>query len=207
LQTLYSDMNHDMQLNETQIAAQLSEIAAGGLDLKSSRPTLPPLTLPAGKEEWIACMRVYLARSGLLQGEAGAKPLTDGRTLCGSSESAGQLSFFWSASQTSSGSTNESEKTLTASATASPPRSFWTLPQWVRRTLGPDIGLLATPTTKANQCCKSMQKWPCCRRLTLALGGKLTPARQEWMMGWPIGHTAIGRQETDNHQSRPRLLG
>jgi hypothetical protein len=71
-----------------------------------------------------------------------------------------------------------------------PVRSSWTLPEWVRLTLGPDTGLLATPTATANQSCPSMQKWPCCRRLTRALGS-LTPRKYAWMMGWPTPTSSL----------------
>jgi len=79
------------------------------------------------------------------------------------------------------------EEDCEASDTAFVVRSSPMLPEWVRLILDRDIGLLHTPTTKANQCSASMQKWPSCRRLTLAFGGKLTPEKQEWMMGWPAG--------------------
>lgn len=57
---------------------------------------------------------------------------------------------------------------------------------WVRTTYGRDIGCVHTPTTKANYCAPSMQKWPSCRAFVQAFG-RPSPEVHEWLMGWPIG--------------------
>lgn len=61
---------------------------------------------------------------------------------------------------------------------------------WVLTTYGQDIGYLHTPTTKANYCAESMQKWPSCRAWRQVFG-KVTPESHEYLMGWPIGWTDL----------------
>ena len=57
---------------------------------------------------------------------------------------------------------------------------------WALTTYGKDIGYLHTPTTKANYCADSMQKWPACQNFRMVFG-KVTPEAHEYLMGWPIG--------------------
>lgn len=53
-------------------------------------------------------------------------------------------------------------------------------------------GLLATPTTTANQLCPSMAKWPgCAAWQVIHPTGPLRPSFVEWMMGFPTGWTVI----------------
>lgn len=77
---------------------------------------------------------------------------------------------------------------------------------WVLTTCGPDIGYVHTPTTKANYAASSMQKWPACRTFTRAFGTP-TPENQEWLMGWPIGWTALKPLAMDKFQSWLRRHG
>lgn len=169
----------------------------------STVPTYAPLTHPTGKDEWISSMRAYLARSGLLRGGAGEALMMDGLIPSASSKKPARqlssLNVLKPLSGRIAGSAPPSIEPVTVSASRLSPM----LPAWALRTLGDDIGLLATPTTKANQCAASMQKHPSCRRLTLALGGKIHPPHWEWMMGWPIGFTAFGRRETAKSPSKP----
>lgn len=67
---------------------------------------------------------------------------------------------------------------------------------WVLTTFGSDTGYLHTPTTKANYCASSMQKWPAAREFTRVFG-RPTPEAHEWLMGWPIGWTDTRPLETD----------
>jgi hypothetical protein len=96
--------------------------------------------------------------------------------------------------------------------------------------------LLATPTATANQLFPSMMKHKSCRNLVMAmlptptahnakegaypsehqrnsltlaavLGGKINPQYTEWMMGWPINHTALKQSETDKSPCKPPPLG
>lgn len=100
----------------------------------------------------------------------------------------------------------------------------------VRRTNEIECGLWPTPTTTGNECSPSMQKWPAHRRMLAALPtptaklygynrggaagrvGKKRPsletmiggvniALREWMMGWPIGWTALGSLGTDRFRA------
>jgi len=58
-------------------------------------------------------------------------------------------------------------------------------------------GPLHTPTRKANFNAPSMQKWPGCRNYVLAFGTrKPTPEQFEFLMGYPIGFTALKPSET-----------
>lgn len=58
-------------------------------------------------------------------------------------------------------------------------------------------GFVHTPTTKANFTCRSMQKWPGCRRYVEAFGGlTITPEQFEFLMGYPVGWTDLSNSET-----------
>jgi hypothetical protein len=70
---------------------------------------------------------------------------------------------------------------------------------WVQTTFGRDIGYLHTPTTKANYCADSMQKWPAARNYKRVFG-RPNPEVEEWLMGLPAGWTDIGSQVTDGFQ-------
>ncbi len=59
---------------------------------------------------------------------------------------------------------------------------------WVLTTFGSATGYLYTPTTKANYCADSMQKWPAAREFRRVFG-RPSPAIHEWLMGWPEGWT------------------
>ena len=74
------------------------------------------------------------------------------------------------------------------------------LPEWVRRITGAAGGWLATPTKTANHDSPSMQKWPSMRAHTIWTGGRTTPAHWEWLMGWPIGWSALEPLATDRFQ-------
>ncbi len=154
---------------------------------KSSAPTCAPTAPPATVAGWISAMRASLVRSGLLPAEALATPTIYGTPPAACSTRSAPSGSCSSAFRASRQSTLEFAPTSAESDTPYRVPSSWTLPRWVLLMLGSDIGLLATPTTKANQCCHSMMKWPSCRRLALASGGRLTPEFYEWMMGWPIG--------------------
>ena len=71
---------------------------------------------------------------------------------------------------------------------------------WVRTMFGSGIGYLHTPTTKANYCAESMQKWPAARAFTTVFG-KPSPTNHEWLMGWPLGWTDTQPLEMDKYQS------
>ena len=111
---------------------------------------------------------------------------------------------------------NESSKTL-------PPwgmmrgGEFWELPTLVRPTLENECGLsLPTPTAHeggrkkmwptitatGNMTAPSMQKWPSHQNFEPAeIGGALNPTWVEWLMGWPLGWTALQPLETGRFHS------
>ncbi len=70
---------------------------------------------------------------------------------------------------------------------------------WVLTTFGNATGYLHTPTTKANYCADSMQKWPAAREFRRVFG-RPSPAIHEWMMGWPEGWTDTAPLETAKWQ-------
>lgn len=67
-------------------------------------------------------------------------------------------------------------------------------------TFGGASGLWPTPTAKANHNAPSMRKWPAYARLQK--DGGAFPSRWEWMMGFPIGHTACDLSGTLWSQTR-----
>jgi len=71
---------------------------------------------------------------------------------------------------------------------------------WALTTFGKGLGYLHTPTTKANYCADSMQKWPCSQNFKIVFG-KPTPTNHEWMMDWPIGWSDLKALETVKFQS------
>lgn len=77
--------------------------------------------------------------------------------------------------------------------------------QTIREIVG---GPLHTPTTKANFCAPSMQKWPSCRRYVAAFGGvRITPEQFEFLMGYPIGWTDLNSLETRFSRKSPKSSG
>lgn len=65
------------------------------------------------------------------------------------------------------------------------------LPPWALRTLGDDLGYLATPTRTANQLSPAMSKWPGCRRMQKLFGHTIRPTVFEWLMGYRLGWTRL----------------
>lgn len=67
------------------------------------------------------------------------------------------------------------------------------VPLWVRLMTGRDFSYLPTPTAKANHFSPSMAKWPAYAALQRMFPGAKNPPPKfwEWMMGWPIGLTAV----------------
>ena len=71
---------------------------------------------------------------------------------------------------------------------------------WVLTTYGNGVGYLHTPTATANYAAPSMQKWPTCRAFVRVFGTP-TPRNAEWLMGWPIGWTALEPLATDRFRA------
>jgi hypothetical protein len=78
-------------------------------------------------------------------------------------------------------------------------RSLFPRQTWALTTFGKDIGFVHTPTTKANYAAASMQKWPAAREFVRVFG-RPDPSNQEWLMGWPLGWTALEPLETAKFQ-------
>ncbi len=69
-------------------------------------------------------------------------------------------------------------------------------------------GQLHTPTRKANFVAPSMQKWPSCRRFVAAFGGqRITPEQFEFLLGYPIGWTALHPSEMPSSRKSPKRSG
>lgn len=203
--TSSSDMSQSAPSSGTKGGAAHCEhlqTLGGGLGSRLSTPTCEPSTVADGPEAWIAYMQASLARVGKLPAEALVIQRITGLKSCESPESADQGISSSSPCLESGGNTGAFALTSMPLDTSLPTASSPMLAHWVRRILGNDIGLLATPTKTANQCAPSMQKWPSCRHLTAVAGGTLTPGMYEWMMGWPLGMTALVRQETAKSRSK-----
>ncbi len=90
---------------------------------------------------------------------------------------------------------------MTASRWVTKPDA-WKFPRqtWAQTTKGLGTGYLHTPTTKANYCAESMQKWPSCRAWRETFG-KVQPEYHEYLMDWPTGWTDLRPLETGSWQS------
>lgn len=84
-------------------------------------------------------------------------------------------------------------------------RSRFPRETWVVTAFGSDTGYLHTPTATGNYCAPSMQKHAGCREY-LRVFGKVTPASHEYLMGWPIGWTALEPLVTVRSLTQPRML-
>lgn len=106
-------------------------------------------------------------------------------------------------------------KTRPSSSTEDSKRSSVTWPSWglmqhgvcsAQKRLEPpiaDVGCglsLPTPTTRGNEHAPSMQKWPCHRRLAELVDRIGGAPDREWMMGLPIGWTALEPLATHRFQ-------
>ena len=72
---------------------------------------------------------------------------------------------------------------------------------WIRKTYGENFGMVHTPTTVANYCCKSMQKHPSCRNYIQVFcpnERKPMPLHCEYLMGFPIGASNPNPLPIDN---------
>lgn len=93
------------------------------------------------------------------------------------------------------------KRQTTAKRWVTKPKQFL-LPRqtWVLTMFGKDFGYLHTPTTKANYCANSMQKWKCAQSFKTVFG-KPTPQNHEWLMGWPEGWSDLKLLEMDKFRS------
>ena len=80
-------------------------------------------------------------------------------------------------------------------------RVFEVRKTWIRKTYGEDFGMIHTPTTVANYCCKSMQKHPSCRnyiKVFCTNCKKPLPVHAEYLMGFPIGASSLSPLTINN---------
>lgn len=180
----------------------------GSLVSESTNKTSGSLIQANTPAAWISSQRAYLVQIGrALEGRAELVSM-DGRKSRGVLRSSGRDFFSLNASQDLSASTSGSHVTWLQLISGSAGRFCSMPPAWALRSLGLDIGLLPTPTAKANQLAPSMlKKWASCRRLKKAIRGRLIPAHYEWLMGWPIGFTDSRQSAMGKSRSKQRSRG
>lgn len=162
--------------------------------------TLESLTEILGAESSTSLQGVFHAKCSAARHEAATTRTIFGPRCFGSSKTQEDPSFLPRTSQ--SGLFNRPPTICEQLDTKPQPFPFPRL-TWVRTTFGSDIGLLHTPTTKANYSAASMQKWACCRNYMRAFG-KASPEADEYLMGWPAGWSVIEPSETVKSQSAPQ---
>ena len=69
---------------------------------------------------------------------------------------------------------------------------------WIKKTFGNEFGYVHTPTTMANYSAPSMMKHQGCRNFVKVFG-KPTPANAEYLMGFPLGASALMGLSTNNY--------
>jgi len=149
--------------------------------------TYEPSTASRGVERWISSLRGFRVSH--------SQPAVTAR----SSRKTYMMTSFVLSRKSARGtySSRMSTGRLFRSLTVISPREY-PPPPWVPRIDEADGGYLPTPTTRLNQQSESMMKWPAYRRLDALSGGKrLHSSFWEWMMGMPIGWTALEPLETD----------
>ena len=68
---------------------------------------------------------------------------------------------------------------------------------WISSHMGPDFGLVHTPTTMANYACASMMKHQGCRNFVQVFG-RPSPRNAEYLMAFPIGASSLNAIDNDN---------
>jgi len=140
------------------------------------------------------CLAGSLVRRSARQQEVGTGTSRSGPRPCESSE---RSSPAMSLSRTSNGGPLPRRGLILFGSGFLREWEFARRPLWVRRIVDYDGGWLPTPTAKANHDAPSMTKWPAYASYQRWLGGRRTsPRLWEWMMGWPIGWTALEPLET-----------
>lgn len=158
--------------------------------------TFAPLTQSHGAATLISSLEAFLAKHLAKQQQATTPQMIFGRRCAGS----WQMSLPGTSLPKTSAKLPLTKRQMTLSRWVIKPKQFPLVRQtWVQTTFGPGIGYLHTPTTKANYCAASMQKWPACRAWVQVFG-KVTPEAHEYLMGWPIGWTDLRPLETAKFQ-------
>jgi hypothetical protein len=141
------------------------------------------LTADRGAAELMSSLEAFLAKHLAMQQQAKIMPMIFGQKC---SES-WQMSLPHLSLPKTYLKTQSTKRAMTLKRWVTKPERFpLARKTWVLTTFGEGIGYLHTPTTKANYCAASMQKWPGCQAW-LQVFGKVTPEAHEYLMGWPIG--------------------
>lgn len=155
--------------------------------------TFVPLTEDRGVGSLMLCLEASLAKPTAPLRLAGTTPTIFG-LKCAESW---QMSLPGTYLPKTSASKPLTQRRTTARRWVTKPAAFpLARLTWVQTTFGNDIGYLHTPTTKANYCAASMQKWPSAQAFVTVFG-RPSPTNHEWLMGWPIGWTDIKPLATD----------
>lgn len=158
--------------------------------------TFVPLTADRGAALLTSSLEAFLVRRTAMPQPGTTLPTIFGRKCAESWQMSlpGTYSPKTSAERQSTKRQSTVNRWVTKPAALNFPRKTW-----VAITFGQDAGYLHTPTTKANYCAESMQKWPSCRAWRQVFG-KVTPEAHEYLMGWPIGWTDLKPLETGKFQ-------
>lgn len=79
---------------------------------------------------------------------------------------------------------------------------LWELPMLERNTNEKDYGFLPTPTAhNSKEGAYPSERERNTPTLATHAGGRINPAWTEWLMGWPINHTALKPSETDKYRN------
>ena len=158
--------------------------------------TFVPLTESRGAGLLMSSLEDFLVRLTATPQQEKTQPMIFGRK-CGESW---QMSLPGTSLPKTSAELQSTKPQTTLSRWVTKPKQFPLARQtWVQTTYGKDIGYLHTPTTKANYCADSMQKWASCRAWKQVFG-RATPEIHEYLMGWPTGWSDIKPLEMDKFQ-------
>ena len=165
--------------------------------------TFVPLTAERGAGPLMLCLEASLVRHTAMQ-----QPGEITRTIFGlKCAESWQMSLPGTYLPRTSAEMQLTKRRTTASRWVTKPDALnYPRRTWVQTTFGTDVGYLHTPTTKANYCADSMQKWPSCQAWRKVFGA-VTPEAHEYLMGWPIGWTDLKPLGTDKSHCAPLKHG
>jgi hypothetical protein len=145
--------------------------------------TFVPLTADRGVASLMSSLEVFLAKRTATPPQGTTQPTIFGQKCAES----WQMLLPGTSLPKTSAELQSTKRQTTLSRWVIKPAHFPLARQTsVLTTFGSGIGYLHTPTTKANYCADSMQKWPACAAWRVVFG-KVTPEAHEYLMGWPIG--------------------
>jgi hypothetical protein len=158
--------------------------------------TFVPLTADRGAALLTSSLEAFLVRHTAQQHQGKITPTIFGRKCVES----WQMSLPHTSLPKTSAELQLTRRQMTLNRWVTKPKQFpLARKTWVLTTFGSDVGFLHTPTTKANYCADSMQKWPSCVAWKKTFG-KVTPEASEYLMGWPSGWSDLKPLEMDKFQ-------